>query len=132
MEGINWLAAVAAGILGFFPGAVWYSPLMFLKPWQADAGISGHGGGMGMAARLGLGLLMSLIAALLFAMLVGPNPTLFHSVKFGLVVGVGFITTAFAIQYLFEGKTLRLTLINGGYHTVQFLIYGIVIGLWPS
>ncbi len=104
---------------------------MFLKPWQADAGITGHGGDMSMPARLGGGLLMSLVAALLFAMLVGPNPTLFYSVKFGLVVGVGFITTAFAIQYLFEGKSLRLTLINGGYHTVQFLIYGLIMGLWP-
>jgi hypothetical protein len=131
MGEINWLAALVAGIVGFFPGAVWYSPLMFLKPWQADAGITGHGGDMAMPMRLGLGLLMSLVAALLFAVLVGPDPTLFYSVKVGLVVGVGFITTAFAIQYLFEGKTLRLTLINGGYHTVQFLIYGLIIGLWP-
>jgi hypothetical protein len=131
MEEINWLAAVVAGIVGFFPGAVWYSPLMFLKPWQADTGLRGEGGTMSMPMRLGIGLLMSLVAALLFAMLVGPNPTLFYSVKFGLVVGVGFITTAFAIQYLFEGKSLRLTLINGGYHTVQFVIYGLILGLWP-
>jgi hypothetical protein len=131
MGEINWIAAVVAGIVGFFPGAVWYSPLMFLKPWQAETNIQGHGGTLSFPARLALGIAMSLVAALLFAMLVGPNPTLFYAVKFGLVVGVGFITTSFGIQYLFEGKSLRLTLINGGYHTVQFLIYGLIIGLWP-
>jgi hypothetical protein len=32
---------------------------------------------------------------------------------------------------LFEHKSLKLFLVNGGYHTVQFTVIGLVLGLWP-
>jgi len=32
---------------------------------------------------------------------------------------------------LFERKLFELLLINGGYHTLQFTIYGAVLGLMP-
>jgi hypothetical protein len=121
---------VVAGVLGFFHGAVWYSPLMFLKPWQTDMGISGEQGGMSMAPRLVSGLILSVVAAVAFAWLLGPEPGLRTSLIAAAVVAIGLITTSFGIQYLFEGRTVRVTLINGGYHFVQFLIYALVLGLW--
>jgi hypothetical protein len=130
MPDINWLAAVAAGVLGFFHGAVWYSPVMFLNAWQKDMGLTGHQGGMSMAARLGSGILLSVIAAGVFAWLLGPEPDLGRALVAAVAVAVGIITTSFGIQYLFEGRTLRVTLINGGYHLVQFVIYALVLGLW--
>lgn len=32
----------------------------------------------------------------------------------------------------FANRTTTLWLIDGGYHVVQFLIYGLVFGLWHS
>jgi hypothetical protein len=61
--------------------------------------------------------------------LIGPQPPLDRALIAGAGVGL-FIITAFAIQYLFEGKSARLTLINGGYHILQFVIFGLVLGLW--
>jgi len=127
---INWLAAVAAGVLGFFPGAIWYSKLMFLPAWQADTGLSKPPEKPSEAVRIVTGLVLSIFSAIIFAVLMGRGPDLLDSVHAALAVAIAFITPAFAIQYLFEGKPLRLTLINGGYHTVQFLIFGIVLGLW--
>ena len=130
MPEVNWVAAVVAGIVGFFPGALWYSPLMFLKPWQTDMSLTGHPDGISFGARMASGIALSLVSALAFAYLLGPRPTLQMAVIAGLAVGVAFITTAFAMQHLFEGRRMRVTLINGGYHTVQYLIYGLILGLW--
>jgi hypothetical protein len=130
MPEVNWIAAVVAGIVGFLPGALWYSPTMFLNAWQREIGMTGHEGGLSFPARLATGAILSVIAALAFAFLIGPWPTLKFAVAAALAVGIAFITTAFGIQHAFEGKSPRLTLISGGYHTVQFLIYGIILGLW--
>jgi hypothetical protein len=130
MAEINWLAAIVAGILGFFPGGLWYSKLMFLNVWMADSGIAAedckkHAPGK----QIGAGVVLSLIAALIFAYLIGERPPLDRAFIAGLGVGL-FITAAFGIQYLFEGKNLRLAAINGGYHIVQFAIFGLVLGSW--
>ncbi|QPQ54068.1 DUF1761 domain-containing protein [Allosphingosinicella flava] len=127
---LNWPAVIVAGVLGFFVGGLWYSNAMFLKAWQADSGIEGHQGSMPPAMRFGLGILLSLVAAAVFAALVGPAPALTHAIGWALAVGAGFIVTSFGIQHLFEGKSARLTLINGGYHVAQFLIFALVLGLW--
>ncbi|HJQ16297.1 MAG TPA: DUF1761 domain-containing protein [Allosphingosinicella sp.] len=130
MPHVNWVAAVVAGIVGYFPGALWYSPLMFLNAWRAETGLSGEQGGLSMGARLASGVALSLVAALAFAVLIGPEPTLAFAVEAALAIAICFITTAFGMQYLFEGRSVKLTLINGGFHIVQFLIYAIILGLW--
>ena len=130
MPPINWFAAIVAGILGFFPGAIWYSKAMFLRAWKADVGAEGASEKVPEGIRIGIGLLLSLVAAIAFALILGPQPPLQLSILFGLGAGIAFVTTSFGIQYLFEGRTIRLTLINGGYHTVQFLIFGLILGLW--
>src|ERR1044072_1172517 len=56
MPEVNWVAAVVAGIVGFFPGALWYSPLMFLKPWQTDMSLTGHPDGISFGARRASGI----------------------------------------------------------------------------
>ena len=103
---------------------------MFLKPWQADTGITGHQGDMSPAVRFGGGIALSIVAALAFAYYLGPDPALGAALTGGLVVGLAFVTTSFGIQHLFEGRSARVALINGGYHTAQFLIFGLVLGLW--
>lgn len=131
MPDINWPAIIVAGIVGFFVGGLWYSKLMFLKPWQADTGITeGHVGDIPAPVRFGVGMALSVAACAVFALFLGPRPPLALAVGWGVAVGVAFITTSFAIQHLFEGRTARVALINGGYHTAQFAIFGLVLGLW--
>ena len=132
MPDINWLAAIVAGVLGFFVGGLWYSKLMFLKPWQADTGIDeGHRGDISEATRFIGGVVLSAVAAIVFAIFLGPAPGLGRAVGWGVAIGLAFITTSFGIQHLFEGRSARVALINGGYHTAQFAIFGLVLGLWP-
>ena len=58
-------------------------------------------------------------------------------VLFGLVpaLGAGFsaglcwVAASYGISYLFERRPLALWLINGGYHTIQFTMFGLILGL---
>ncbi|MEJ2077031.1 MAG: hypothetical protein P8020_13170 [Acidobacteriota bacterium] len=39
------------------------------------------------------------------------------------------MNAAAGINYLFEKKSLKLWLINGGYHTLQYTLIGTALGL---
>ena len=41
------------------------------------------------------------------------------------------MAASFGINYLFERKSLKLFLINAGYHTLQFTLIGLILALWP-
>ena len=41
MPEVNWIAIVAAAILSFLLGGLWYSPVLFGKAWQREVGADG-------------------------------------------------------------------------------------------
>jgi hypothetical protein len=70
-----------------------------------------------------------LISALVFAWWVGPNPGLGYALARGLAAGAGLVAMSFGIKYQFGARPTALWLIDGGYHTVQFLFFGLILGL---
>ncbi|MEO6218147.1 MAG: DUF1761 domain-containing protein [Sphingomonas sp.] len=132
MPHINLIAAILAGIIGYFPGGLWYSKAMFLRRWAAEMGIDMDAPpeGKGHGAKIAIGVVTSIVAAIVFALIVGPTPGLCHSLVTGVAIS-GLIGSAFAIQYLFEERSFTFWAINAGYHLVQFTIIALVIGLWP-
>jgi hypothetical protein len=132
-DNINWIAAIVAGILGYFPGALWYSPALFVKPWARELGIDltspptpKHG-----KLIIPIGMAISLVTAIIFAHIVGSAPALGHALLFALACAGGLVATSFAIQYLYEGRSLTFWAINAGYHLLQFSLFAIVLALWP-
>lgn len=77
-----------------------------------------------------MSFLFALIAALVYAWLMPPATDAAHAAIQGLLVGAGVVAASFGINYQFANRGAALWLIDGGYHTVQFLIYGLIIGLW--
>ncbi|CAN5268969.1 hypothetical protein BH24PSE2_BH24PSE2_14270 [soil metagenome] len=133
MPEINLWAVFAAALASFVLGGLWYSPVLFGRTWQREAGLSEDrlkSGNMGLI--FGLSFLLSLAAALVFAAFLGPRPPLALGLGAGAAAGLFWVAGSFAINYLFERKSLKLFLINGGYHALQFTIIGLVLGLWPK
>lgn len=131
MPEVNWLAVIAAAVSSFVVGGLWYSPALFGKAWQKEAGLTDEQLKAGNPAKIfGGSLVLSLIAAAVFAMFLGPKPGLGFAFGAGLSAGLCWVAASFGINYLFEHRSLRLFLINGGYHTVQFTVIGVVLGLW--
>ena len=73
---------------------------------------------------------LSLISAAVFAMFLGPAPGLGLAVGAGFAAGLCWVAASLGINYLFERKSLALFLVNGGFHTIQFTVIGLVLGLW--
>ena len=132
MPGINWLAVAVAAVASFLLGAVWYSNALFGKAWQREAGVTDEKLKQGNMAKIfGLTLVLAFLAAWNFANFLGPRPSVVFGTLVGASAGLLWVATSFGIQYLFERKSLKLFLINGGYHTVQFAIIGLVLALMP-
>lgn len=127
---INWLAVLAAAVSSFVLGGAWYSAL-FAKPWQRAAGLSDEqikSGNMGLI--FGGSFVLALIAAASFAVFLGGQVDAMTGALYGLTAGLCWVSASFGINYLFERKSLTLFLINGGYHTLQFTLIGLILGAW--
>ena len=126
---INFLAVLVAAASSFALGGLWYSPALFLKPWNKAMGRSDKDNGH-PARVFGLSFVFALVAAFIFAMLLGPSPVLSEAWKAGLLVGVGFVAMSLGINYQFANRPIVAWLIDGGYHTTQFVPYGLILGAW--
>ena len=131
MPEVNYLAVLAAAVATFALGGLWYSPALFGKAWQREAGVSEEKmKTANMALIFGLTFVLSLIAAWVFALFLGPRPPMALGLGAGFSAGLCWVAASLGINYLFERKSLKLWLINGGYHTLQFTIIGLILALW--
>lgn len=130
MPPIDWIASLVAAVSAFVLGGLWYSPMLFAKSWQKDTGLSDEQLNAASKGRIfGGAFVLCLLGAIVFSMFLGPDPSLALGVGAGASAGIFWVAGSFGVNYLFELKPLRLWLINGGYHAVQFTLYGLVFGL---
>jgi hypothetical protein len=127
---VNYLAVLAAAVSSFLLGGLWYSAKLFGPSWQRAAGDmrkkeDGH-----PAKVFGVSLIFALVAAYAYAVLVPVQANVVAAGVQGLLVGAGVVATSFGINYQFANRSGALWLIDGGYHTLQFGIYGIILGAW--
>lgn len=131
MPEINVWAVLAAGVSSMVLGGLWYSPVLFGKAWSAASGVTeAQQKSANMAKIMGTAFLLAVIGAAVFAMFLGPKPAFGFATAAGLAAGLCWVAGSFGINYLFEQRSMRLFLINGGYHTVQYTLIGAVLGLW--
>jgi len=125
----NWWAVLAAAVSAFMLGGIWYGPL-FKHAWCREAGVDPQARPGHPARVFATAFVAALLAAVAFARWLGPAPELHRAVHDGVLVGLGFVATSFGINYTFAQRSLKLWLIDGGYHTLQFVLYGLILGLW--
>lgn len=128
-EGINWLAVLAAAVSAFVLGGVWYGPL-FKRVWCREAGIDMDAKPAHPARVFGVAFASALASAVMFAWLLGAQPQLQLAIHHGFMIGLAFVAMSFAINYSFAARSLKLWLIDAGYHTLQFTLYGVILGVW--
>jgi Protein of unknown function (DUF1761) len=129
-DSINLWAVLVAAATSFMLGGLWYSPALFGKTWCTEMGRamdqkSGHPGRV-----FGFAIAFSIAAAYFFAWLLGPAPDLHDALHMSLVVGGGFVACCFGINYQFADHSWKLLGIDAGYHLLQFVLFGLVLGLW--
>ncbi|GAB6194853.1 DUF1761 domain-containing protein [Lysobacter xanthus] len=128
---IHPLPVLVAALSAFLLGGLWYGPL-FLKPWLRA---NGHDPAAPPPARhpaktFGVAIVLSLVAAIAMALAVPASVGALHGAGLGAMIGLLFVATSFGINYAFAGRPLALWLIDGGYHVVQFTLYGAILAAW--
>ena len=126
---LNWLAILVAALSAFALGGLWYGPL-FKRAWCREAGIDPASAPPHPVRAFATAFVCSLLAALMFAVFLGPNATAADGFGAGFVVGVFFVAMSFGINYAFSQRSVVLWMIDSGYHVLQFGLYGLILGAW--
>jgi hypothetical protein len=133
---INYPAVFVSALAYWALGALWYSPLLFARPfialmrWTPEqlASVESQGAG----AQIVVALLTSLVLAYVLAHFV--KFTGAETVKSGALTGfwlwLGFVATSNLETVLFESRPVGLYLINNGYHLVGLLGMGSLLAVW--
>lgn len=128
------LAVLVAAMVYFVLGGLWYSPVMFAKPWMALVGTSEEAIRQkgGVATAYLVAIVCSLIIAFVLAIFVEqqPSATLFSGAQTGLLAGLGLVAMTAFTTSTFEGRPLKLFLIDAGYNVVGFVLAGAILGAW--
>lgn len=131
MPEINYLAVLVATLAAFALGGLWYSPAMFGRAWMAASGVTEEQVNQGNQPKtFAISFVWALLGAAVFAMFLGPSPGLAFGIGAGFAAGFFWVTGSMAVSYQFEQRPNRLLIINGGYHTVQYTMYGAILGAW--
>lgn len=135
MPEINYLAVLVAGVATWIIGALWYSPVLFAKPWMAAHGytpekMQGMKAGM-MRAFIG-SFICYLITAAVLAVLMAMTGSvgIGAGIKLGVLCWVGFSAALFLTQNLYSDKPLTVFLIDTGYHLVFLIVMGAILSAW--
>lgn len=122
-----YLELIIAAVAAFLLGAVWYTAL-FGKAWQAETGITDEQAKSGVAKTHGLAFLMMLILAYSTNFVIGfhdiAEQTFTHGAFHGLLGALLYCLPAIAINYLYQRKSLKLFLIDGGYLVAFMALMG--------
>jgi hypothetical protein len=136
--GIRILPVFAAAIATMVVGFLWYSPLLFAKPWMILMGYDPDDKAKleemrkGVGKMYGLSFLASLASAFVLAKIIDVTTvnTALFGMKIAFAVWLGFVTTVQLTGALFGRQPVKLYLINTGYQLVCYLVMGAILAVW--
>jgi len=128
---VNYLAVIVAAASAFMLGGLWYSKALFGEVWNRESGQRvSETKKRHPSVVFGVSYLLSFASALVFAAFLPDQTTLSEATLFGLIIGMAWVATSFGINYGFGSRSLTLWAIDAGYHTLQFTLYGLILGAW--
>lgn len=128
---INHIAVFVSAVMSLVIGAVWWSPILFAKPWQKEVGLTDEQlKNVNPLKNFGLAFILAWIVSYNLAFFLGgPGVTWQWGIAAGLLASV-WAVAMYIIVSLFEQRTLKHMLINVSYMVVYFAVIGFIIGIW--
>ena len=135
LPNVDYAAVLVSGLVIFLLGGVWYSKLLFARPWIALMGKTEEE----MRANSGSPALLFLLAFLcgvvsayvLAAFLNHHQPiTLARGAKLGAACWLGFTAPPSLATAVFSQIPKKLWAINVGYDLVAYVLAGMILAYW--
>jgi hypothetical protein len=130
------LPLAVLSVVNFFFSWIWYSPLLFAKPWMKALGIDPKHQMTEEEKRKMPGLFMNGFAAsvlVVYGMMVLVKSMRLNSFISGLTAGVviwiGFALTH-SLNTLWEGRKPAVLVINNGLFLITYALYGGILAVW--
>ncbi len=132
---LNYIAAFVVAIVGFMLGWLWYSPVLFAKPWMAEMKITPEAikaAKYNMARLFATGLLCTFVSTIGLGVIINAchtaNPL--KGAAVGLFIGMTIVGARFKNGSLWEGKSAKLQAITIGHEIALFTVQGAILALW--
>ena len=135
---LNFLAVLVAAILTMLAGFLWYSPVLFAKPWMTEMGYDPNDKARTAEMKKSAGpayagsLLASLLSAFVLALFLHWMRA--EEARTGATAGfhvwLGFVATVQFTGALFTRQSMKLFAINTGYQLLCYLVMGAILGAW--
>jgi uncharacterized protein DUF1761 len=135
MVHVNYLAVLVAAVAVFVLGWLWYSPLLFYKPWMRLRGLDPVAvmtGAKLPGGKLLIELARCLVLAYVIAHLVarlGVGSWL-GAAHLGLVLWFGFPVTLLAGSVLWDNVPWKVAAIHAGDWLVKMLVIPLIVTAW--
>jgi hypothetical protein len=135
MPHVNYLAVLVAAIAVFVLGWLWYSPLLFYKPWMRARGMDpavAMAGAKMPGGKLVIELVRCIVLAYIIAHLVaalGVNSWL-GAVHLGFFLWIGFPVILLVGSILWENTPVKVAAIHAGDWLVKLLVIPIIVSMW--
>jgi hypothetical protein len=132
---VNWLAVLVAAAATFAIGALWYSPLLFAKPWMRAHGYTTErleqmrkSAGRSYAVSFVSYVVMGVVFSILLS-LTGASSAV-AGAWVGFLVWLGFAFTIGLTRNAFSDEAFAAFAIDVGYQLVYLLVMGSILGGW--
>ncbi len=131
---VYWPAVIVSGIVIFAIGGLWYSPMLFAKPWVRLMNKTEEE--LKAAAPGPLPFVIVFIAALLIALVLAMIENHFKPLTatrgalLGVLCWLGFAAPTSFGTATFSGTPKAVWAINSGYNLVSFVVAGVILAVW--
>jgi Protein of unknown function (DUF1761) len=135
MVHVNYLAVLVAAIAVFVLGWLWYSPLLFFKPWMRLRGLDPDAA-MAGAKIPGGKLLIEFVRCIVLAYVIARLVALLGvsswlgAVHFGLSVWIGFPVVLLTGSVIWDNVPWKVAAIHAGDWLVKLLVLPIILSVW--
>ena len=129
-------AVLVAAIASTAIGALWYSPLVFGKPWMKLMGITPEAVAATPRSSMVWSYVSGLISALVTSFILSKliswvcNGSTSAALKLAGLVWLGFIAAIMVGSVIWEKKPWSLFFINAAYYLVSLIVMALIITGW--
>ena len=133
---VNYFAVLAATVASMIIGALWYSPVLFGNVWMRLSGKNKKDIDKSKQKGIGKSYLIAFFGSFVmvyvlahFIAYVGADD-IASGIQLGFWVWMGFIATVALGTVLWDGKPIKLYLINVFYQLVSLVVSGVILAVW--